>query len=259
MAQAAAPAYGSAGLGREVAAELRHTLRPPFEVLQLVAINTVLLLLGWFLLGPTAVSNFNSAIFLPMAIASWAFADIPATNLLGVDPQESLRLLDDPKGLKRMFTVRNLTLMILICPFCILLSLFLLPSQNHPLTSAAVMLAVVAMPLAYLGVASMAAPLFPFHSMSLKERRGRKDTWVRWGLCCITPWVIIAPAGVISMIPVIIIYNLAPHRDGVYLLAALASLAWSLLLWRAGLAITMKIVRRRRAYLSEFLADPSRG
>ncbi len=106
-----------------------------------------------------SVTNTDVLIFLPFAIAVWAFADVPVTNVLGANAAASLAVLDDPVRLRRMFTVRDLSLWILISPACVVLSLALLPSQGHTPTSIAVIFAVNALPFGYMGVASPLAPL----------------------------------------------------------------------------------------------------
>lgn len=94
----------------------RGVFKPPFEELSIIIVNAALLLGIWFLLNPSLVVRYPSLIFLPAAIASWAFADVPATNLFGADPQTALSKLDQPAALRRWFTAKNIVLWILISP-----------------------------------------------------------------------------------------------------------------------------------------------
>lgn len=265
-----------ATLRQEVAAELRVAVRPPFEIPRIVVVNTAILLAGWFLLGPQSVTNTSAAIFLPFAVAVWAFADVPATNVLGANAPGALAALGHPARIRRMFTVRDLTLLALICPACIGLSLVLLPGQDRPYTSIAVIMAVIALPLGFLGLASVSGVLLPYHPMSLRQRVRRPATWPRWLGALMSPLLIALPAAVITLlVPAlllrVLILGQQPQRPvfnpdyvlGVSSLAGLgsaaASVLWSVAVWRGGLLLASWVAVARGSYLRAFLSDPGRG
>ena len=239
--------------------QLREALRPPFEDLTIILINAGLLLAGWFLLSPAIVFRFTTLIFLPAAIASWAFADVPATNLLGSDPQRALPLLGNPAGLKRLFASKNLVLWVLISPVCLVLALILASTQDQWKLGIAVGIAVLFMPFAYLGLCSLVAPMLPFHSRKLAWRRQHRETWRRWGVALVIPYVLTTPAALLTVAPVVLIYALIGTTDDHILIGALLITPWSLALWRIFLNLMTKLVAKRETYLREFLAEPDRG
>lgn len=243
----------------ELKTALRAQFRWPFDDLQVIAFNAVLVIGGWFLLSPSLVFRFTSLIFLPAAIASWTFADVPATNLYGANPQLALQRIDSPVALRRLFSVGNVVLWILISPICFVLAWALAPSQGQWVLSASIAVAVMCMPFAYLGLCALVAPLLPFHRMPIKERLHRRDTWLRWGVGLVIPYVLTAPAALIALSPFILVYNLLGQQQEHFLLAAILMTPWCFLLWRVGLHVATRLTERRHDWLVAFLADPSRG
>lgn len=244
----------------QVRAELRYNFRPPFEVLSVVIINVGLALGAWFFINPDVVLNNAALIFLPIALASWAYADVPATNLLGSRAEQILPRMDDGAHIRRVMTVENIGLWVLISPGCLLLSLGLMPSQHRPLMSIAIALAVLSLPFVYLGLAAIVAPLLPFHPMPWRERLRRRDTWLRYGLAItIAYFALTWPAAMISVTPALFVLRYVGQEPVHYLVAAILITPWSLLVWRFGLHLSTWISRRRSRWLHEFLADPSRG
>lgn len=240
--------------------ELRTVFRPPFEVISIVLVNVALVLGMWFLLGPDTVSRYPSLVFLPVATTSWAYADVPATNLFGSHSEQVLQLIDEPAKIKRVMTVQNLALWLVVSPAMMIFSLALIPSQGEPMLSVALGIAVLLLPFAYLGLASIMAPLLPFHPLPWRERLARRDTWIRYGLALgIAYFALTGPAILLAGIPAWILLALLGQEPDVYLAAALLCVPWSFMLWRLGLAIAVRVAMRRRLWLEAFLADPTRG
>lgn len=243
-----------------VRAELRLAFKPPFDVISVVLINMSLALGAWFLINPDVVLNYTSLIFLPIALASWAYSDVPATNLFGVRAEQIVEVLEQPERVRRIMTVENLSLWILVSPLCLLLAIGLLPSQHEPVMSMAIAVAVMCLPFTYLGLAAIVAPLLPFHPLPWRERVRRRDTWPRYGLAVgIAYFGITWPASLVSFTPVIIIVGFVGTTPTHYFAAAVLATPWCLLTWRLGLLLSSRITKHRANFLSEFLADPTRG
>ncbi len=246
-------------LWQQVRTELRETMRPPFEIYSIIAINVTLVLICWFLINPALIARHTGLIFLPAVLASWAFCDVPATNLYGADPKRFLPILDKPKDIRREFMAKNIVLWILISPACVLFSIILAPSQNDAIVSLAIIVAVSFLPFGYLGVSSLMAPLLPFHKMPWRQRLKRRDTWWRWIIACLSPYVLATPAAIITVIPAAIFFAIFGDSQTSYLIGAILMTPWALLLWQIMLRITFKVTKRRHQFLVEFLSDPSRG
>lgn len=243
-----------------VRAELHYAFQPPFDVISVVLINMALALGVWFFIDPDIVLDYTSLIFLPIALASWAYSDVPATNLFGVRAEQIVERLRQPERVRRIMTVENLALWILVSPLCLLLSLGLMPSQHRPMMSLAIAVAVMCLPFTYLGLAAIMAPLLPFHPLPWRERLHRRDTWVRYCMAIgIAYFGITWPASLLSFTPAIFIVRYVGSEPIHYFLAAVLATPWCLFTWRVGLHISSRITQRRAVYLAEFLADPTRG
>ena len=244
----------------QVRAELRIVFSPPFDVLSVVVINVGLALGAWFLINPDIVLNYTALVFLPIALASWALSDVPATNLFGGRSEQILEHFDEPAELRRIMTVENIVLWLLVAPGSMLLSLALMPSQHEPLISIAISIAALCIPFAYLGLAAIMAPLLPFHPMPWRQRLQRRDTWPRWAVAIgVAYFGLTWPAGVLAVGPAAFILNYVGQEPIHYLIAAIVITPWCLLIWRTGLRISTRIAEWRRPWLEQFLADPNRG
>lgn len=248
------------GLLGQVRAELRGYFRPPFDVPTIVVINISLALGIWFFINPGDVIRFTSLAFLPIGLVAWAFADVPSTNLFGATAPYAVQHMDEPAKLRRMMTVKNLALWVLVSPACFLLSLALMPGIGTPLLSLAVGVAVMALPFAYLGLAAVIAPLLPFHPMPWRERLHRRDTWLRYGLAvAIAYFALTGPAALLALAPAFLVLAFVGQEPVHLLLGAILITPWTFFLWRLGIHYGVKIALRRRTWLEEFLGDPSRG
>lgn len=157
-------------------------------------------------------------------------------------------------------TVQNLSLWVIISPACMLLSLALLPSGGDVTVSLAVAVAVLVLPFPYMGLAAIVAPLLPFHPMPIRQRLGRRDTWLRYGFAiALAYFLLTAPAALFALGPALLVVTIIGQEPVHFLLAAILMVPWCFFLWRAGLYIAGLIAIRRQAWLKEFLADPTRG
>lgn|GEM_PF-3429650 len=243
-----------------VKAEFRSYFIPPFEVPSVVVINVGLALGAWFFISPSVVIRYTSLIFLPVALAAWAFADVPSTNLLGVHAGSAVKYIDKRRLLSRMITVKNIALWLLITPGCVILSIALWPSQHNPLLSLAITIAVQSLPFAYLGLAAIMAPLLPFHPLPWRERLRRRDTWIRYGLAIgIAYFALTGPAAFLALGPALLIMQFVGKEPSHLFIASILVIPWALFIWRMGIRISTKIAMRRKDWLEEFLSDPSRG
>lgn len=244
----------------QVGRELRSYFRWPLVVPTIVCINVALALGAWFIVDPHMGKKYTALAFLPIAIVSWAFADVPATNLYGSTPEQVINSIDNPRQLRRLMTVKNISLWLLIAPGTCLLSLALLPSQNQPVLSLAICVAVLVIPFTYLGLASMMAPLLPFHELPWRTRLERRDTWLRYGAAIFIAYLVLTwPAAILAVLPAIVVILFIGDQPEHFLLGALLITPWALFLWRVGLHLATRIADRRREWLVEFLSDPSRG
>ena len=241
--------------------ELRLTFRPPFEIIQVVCFNVALVLAGWFLLGPDTITSerFASLVFLPAVLASWAFSDVPATNLYGSQPERAMGAFGHPQRLRNLIMSRDLTLWILIAPAAAILSGILALDDNDIPKTIIVAAIVLILPFGFLGITSIVAPLLPYHPMSIRERRAKRDTWLRWGVAVIIPFILTAPSALILLLPAIGLAEVMGNSKSTMLLALVVTVVWTYVVRRLAVGTTLRLTARRESQLREFLSDPGRG
>ena len=121
-ADAAAPTR----LGPLVRLEFRRALQSPYVAPSVVVTNGLLVTAAWFLL-PTrwqdVLFSLHGTFAFALVLASWMYADVPATNVLGLGAERSLEALDDPVALGRLLNARDIVLWMLVTPICVLVAL----------------------------------------------------------------------------------------------------------------------------------------
>ncbi len=241
--------------------ELRETFRPPFEVIQVIFFNVALVLAGWFLLGPDTITSerFASLVFLPAVLASWAFSDVPATNLYASQPKRALGALGHPDRLRNLILSRNLTLWCLIAPAGAILSWILALDDNDIPKTIIVAAVVLILPFGFLGITSIVAPLLPYHPMSIQERRKKRNTWIRWGVAVVIPFILTMPSALILLLPAIGLVEAMGRSSTSVGLALLVTIVWTYIVRKIAVGITLRLTARREERLRAFLSDPSLG
>jgi hypothetical protein len=264
MSKEPSPAVPSSGEGPQAElvtfrAELRKVFRPPFAVIQIVLFNMALVLFCWYVLGPETITRLSGVIFLPAVLASWAFADVPATNLFGVNPAAAMAVLDDPVGLRRLIFIRNLVLWLVVSPITAFLAILLAWDMDAWQTGILVCAIVLGLPMGFFGATAIMAPLLPYHELAMKVRVRRRDTWVRWAVAVVLPYFLINPAALVLMLPGYLMYHALDETPFAAVLGILVIAAWTWAFRRLTIDYTLRLTARRRDWLAEFLPDPSRG
>lgn len=270
-----APAAASlpATLPAAVRAELRRALRPPYETLSVVVFNGLLMAGLWFLLPASAVNDvfrFHGPLAFSLVLASWMYSDVPATNLLGGDPERGIAALPDPAALRRLWYAKNIVLWLLVTPICALVALGIGTDRHDLATTALSIVWIATVPLGALGFASWLGVRFPYHVLPLRYRWARRRRWrtmlARWLVLLVTPYALVPALTVILTLPSILLWTaVAPGGElrritdaefgwGLLLAAVIAAAAWVTGHWYGP-----RLAHRRRQWLTGFLGDPDRG
>jgi hypothetical protein len=281
-----------AGGGRLFLVEFRHQLRrsfsPPFTEPGVVLMNASLVLVLWFWV-PIGLRDLfislHGEMALPMVLASWMYADVPATNLLAPDRERALAVLDRPADLQRLIDAKNVVLWFLVSPVCIALAIGTgiaaangirisdAPAPTHsailPATAIAVLWIAVA-PLGALGIASWIGTWFPYHPLPLRtrfqHRRPLRHMVVRWIALLLIPYGVVPALTALVAIPSLLYWHVTgsfsltePIRPGQFALGTCLTALVSVTLWLVGRRVGRRFVVRRRTQLRAYLSDPLAG
>ena len=259
-------------LGPLVRSEFRRAFQPPYVAPSVVVINGLLMTAAWFLL-PTrwqdALFSLHGTFAFALVLASWMYADVPATNVLGLGAQRSLVALDDPAALGRLLNARDIVLWMLVTPICVLVALGIGISEAQWTRMVITVVTIVVPPFGALGVAAWLGVRFPYHPISLAERWQQRQSWqhmwARWLALVLLPYVLVPTLAVVALLPSYAFWTVtgrgqyAPLDDLRLAAGGVLALAVSLGMWRFGRRMSLRLVRRHAEYLKSYLADPSRG
>jgi hypothetical protein len=255
-----------------VRAEWRRALHPPYETPSVVVGNGLLLTACWTLLPASAVSSlfrFHGPLVFAAVLASWMYSDVPATNLLGGDPERSIAALPDPTVLRRMWYAKNIIMWALVTPVCALIAIGIGIHENRLGTTLLTVLWIAAVPLGALGFSSWLGVWFPYHVLPLRYRWARRRRWrrmiARWTVLVLAPYAVVPLLTAVLTLPSVLLWAaVAPAKPahitdeqlawGLILAAVLAAAAWTVGHW-----LGPRLAHRRRQALTEFLRDPERG
>lgn len=248
-------------------AEWRRVLSPPYEVLLVFTFNGVLMIGAWYLLPE--LFNLHDIRVFPVSLAVWMYADVPATNVLGTDAAVMRTLLDRPAELRRALTARCLVLWMLATPICILVTVYVdVDTRQTVATLISTLLILVVTPFGVLAVAGWLGILFPYHALPLRvrwsHRRPLSRMVVRWLALVLTPYVWVPALGWVVLTPSFVVLWLLGSSwlqaaDLLQLVGSLVLVASSAVMWRVGLAGSLRLASRRRTTLEQVLADPLQG
>jgi hypothetical protein len=260
-------------LRQAVRIEFGRAFQPPYEVPIVVAVNGVLMASLWFFL-PThwknALFSLHGTLAFAMVLAGWMFSDVPATNVLGPDAQRVLASLDDPVMFRRLLYAKNFVLWSLIAPLCSVIAVAI-GVNAHDLTAMAISIGAIAIvPFGALGLSAWVGIRFPYHPIELSERWKNRRQWrhmiVRWFSLAVTPYILVPAILVVFLLPSVGFWSLfATHglqsrlSNGEYAVGMLIACVLSVVGSLGGHHGGERLARRRKAALSAYLSDASRG
>ena len=259
-------------LGQLVRQEFRRAFQSPYVAPSVVVINGLLMTGAWFLLPARwqdALFSLHGTFAFALVLASWMYADVPATNVLGVGAQASLEALDDPLALGRLLNARDIVLWMLVTPICVLVALGIGVYETQWTRTVVTVVTIVVPPFGALGVAAWLGVRFPYHPISLaerwRERRSWWHMWVRWLALVLLPYVIVPGLAAVTLLPAYVFWTVTGHGQYAQLddlrlaSGALLTLVVSLAMWKLGRRMSVRLVHQHAEYLRSYLADPSRG
>lgn len=272
----------------DLRAELRRCWRAPYEVPVVVVVNASLVLVLWWCSPVKLFDLFFSLhgeLALPMVLASWMYADVPATNLLGADAEHMRAALDDPRRLRRLMDVKNVALWMFVTPLALLATAGVsvayrngvdLPGVPPPADTRVLPLLLVAVvwmlvaPAGALGVAAWVGILFPYHPVPLRERwehrePTRQKIW-RWAVLVVVPYGVVPALTTLVVVPSAVFWHVSaanglsgPLAPDEFFQGTLIACACSVAMLLVGRHVALRLVARRRDALDAYLADPSLG
>lgn len=279
--------YGQ-GYLTDLRTELRRCWRAPYEVPVVIVVNASLVLVLWFL-APLRIFDLffslHGELALPMVLASWMYADVPATNLLGADAEQVRAALDDPQRLRRLMDVKNVALWMFVTPLALLATAGVslayrngvdLPGVPPPADTRVLPLLLVAVvwilvaPVGALGISAWVGILFPYHPVPLRERWEHREPtkqklW-RWAVLVVVPYGVVPALTALVILPSAIYWHFkaadgltGPLAPDEFFRGTLITCACSVAMLFVGRHVALRLVARRRDALDAYLADPSLG
>jgi hypothetical protein len=227
----------------------------------------------WFFLPAhwkNALFALHGTLAFAMVLAGWMLADVPATNVLGPDAERMTLALDDPVTFRRMLYAKNIALWVLVAPVCTLVAVGI-GVNNHELSATIIsIVAIMILPFGALGISAWVGIRFPYHPIPLSERWVHRRPWrhmiVRWFSLAVTPYILVPMIIVILLLPSLAFWAAFAANGlhsrlsaGVYAIGILIACLLALTASLGGHRVGELLARRRKAELSTYLTDPSRG
>ena len=253
-------------------AELRRAFTAPYEAPVVVAVNAALVTGAWLWLPlplQDLLFSLHGALAFPVVMATWMLADVPATNILGSDPQRTVAAIDDPAELRRLIYAKNAVLWLLVTPVCVVVAVGIGIDRERWTTTVVTIIGIIVVPIGGLGIAGWLGIYFPYHTLPLAERWRHRRPFgrmvVRWATLCLLPYALVPAITGILAAPAFAAWaatnghakSRIPDADlavGVALTAVLSMAAFFL-----GHRQGLRFIRRRRDRLVEFLGKPELG
>ena len=253
--------------------EYRRTLQTPYEVPIVVIVNGALMSSAWFFLPPSLrdeLFTLHSSLAYALVLSAWMYSDVPATNLMGADPERAAAVVDDPLAFRQFLYVKNLVLWSYVTPACIVVAVIFGIVTHTYLSTLYSVIWIGVVPFGMLAISAWFGIAFPYHPMPLRlrwrHRAPHRRMLIRWMLLVTIPYVLVPMLGAAMMVPSLLLWGFAsPH--GVTERLPDDYLGWGVALacviagacTLVGHRVSFRIARRRRDVLLAFLDDASRG
>jgi hypothetical protein len=252
--------------------ELRRAFSAPYEVPLVVVMNGLMMSAAWFLLPVPLhdmLFSLHGSLAFPIVLVSWMFADVPATNVLGSDPQRILAALDDPEALRRLLYAKNAVLWLMAAPVCGLVAIEIGGLSHHWASMVIITIGILVIPIGSLGIASWVGICYPYHPIPLStrwaHRRAFRPMIGRWGVLVTLPYVVVPALTTAMAAPAFYTWKLLSDDWQRHLpIAELAiGVAFTVVLSAAvfvyGHRAGLRLIARHHDRLRVYLADPDLG
>ncbi|MGV9710105.1 hypothetical protein ACWDTI_05525 [Gordonia sp. NPDC003424] len=260
----------SDGFGSALRAEFARMRRNPGDTVAIVTVNGVMMTIVWFTLPRSWFFTFTGPSGYALALATWMYADVTATNILAADRDRVLELFDDPESLRTVLRAKQTALWLIIAPICAAVAIACgFVEDDWPYTGL-VVLAVVVIPVGALAVTGLVGVLFPYHQRPLRwrwqERHRFRPVIVRWTVLSVTPFLVYPASALLIMAVPLGIWWLVNDFDGGhriptsgFALCLLAASVISFVCWWFAHRFALRWVRGHEDDLRTYLGDPERG
>ncbi len=265
MGNAAAVTFGGA-----LETELSRMRRHPADTIAVVALNGVLMTIVWFALPRSWFFVFTGPSGYALALATWMYADVTATNVLAADRERALELLDDPESMRTVLRAKQTALWLIVAPLCSVVAIACgFFEQDWPYT-VLVVLAVAVIPVGALAVSGLVGVLYPYHARSLtwrwRERHRFRPVILRWSMLSVMPFLVYPLTAILILAIPLGTWWLVTEFDGghrvptpVFALCLLGTTLIAFACWMTAHRFAVHWIGQHSATLREYLSDPDRG
>ena len=249
-----------------VRTEIRRAAHPPYDVPLVVLSNGLLVVVFWFSRFNATMFSLHGALAFPVALGSWMYSDVPATNVLGSDSRRVLEALDDEPMVMRLLAAKSALLWLMVAPGCLVIATIIGIVDERPISAIFTLIAIAVAPLGALAVSDWVGS-WPTARSRLRARWRDRRNLARpsCGGCVLilAPYVVVPAVFVAVALPAVAWWQIktggdvALIPDGLFGQLTLIAAATSLAVWFAGRAGSRRLLRRRRAALQAYLSQPT--
>jgi len=242
------------GYVSEIKHELAWIFKKPHTQLNSILVNAVISL-GFFVFSLVlGTTNPKVLPFAAAVVLLWTIADASITNQFMYDKKRSKDLLKNSDSLYRPLIIRNVTVVILTIPLCIIFGLLMvaiLGKWSELIYGLALALSLV---WGWLGISNFLSVYFPFEQLNTKQVIKRDDGWKRYVILYVMPWLILPVYVLIIILFLKLVHVITGNLASSHIiLSSLVVLGISLVIWVVGLLLANKSSERKNKLLVNYL------
>ncbi|HEV7205442.1 MAG TPA: hypothetical protein VGN18_12595 [Jatrophihabitans sp.] len=252
----------------DVRAEVARLFRAPQMELRIVAMNALMVCVGWFVLPgglkDWLFDNLHGPIAFAVVLETWMIGDVTSTNLLAHDRPAALDALYDG-SVRRLMRVKTAALATIIGPVGAAAALVI--GYEHGRTQTALVAAplFLALPFAAIAVASCLGVIAPYRPRSLRWRWERRSVaTLRWAFLVLVPYTLVSAVVTALIFPPKLLADVVTHHahrlahasPTTFGLLALTGGVLSFAVYTGATVGADRLARLRRTALIRHLQDP---
>lgn len=182
---------------RAVGDEFVRLFRRPWLEVGIIAFNTVMVMLGWWLLPLTwrnwLFDNLHGPMAFAIVLETWMLSDVTSTNLLGHDEVGAAEAVENGT-VTRLLQVKIITLGLVIAVIAVGAAVVIQLLNRGDTKGLRLLPLLIGMPIGLVAVCSLVGVVFPYRQRSIVWRWRHRERWMmqlRWAVLLLVPYMLV--------------------------------------------------------------------
>ncbi len=241
-------------LFKDLKQELKWIFSPKYKLIASLSASAIVCIIIFFISLYT--NNFKEGLvpFSAIVVLLWTFADSSISNVLFLDKEHTSSILKYNNDLVHHIIVKNLAIMVMAIPFCIMFGLVMALTVGSFSNLIFIIIASSIILMGWLGMSDVISVMHPFERRSAISLFKRERGWITYCLKVALGWIVLPIYSAIILLPFTILHWHNNGLDAFHKLIALSIMtALSLTIWLLSINYCKKYLTKENIKLKDLI------